>query len=383
MAKTITCKICGQTGLSFRQVSGGGYFMHDANGNKHTNCKPGGFKAGENTASPSGEPSDEGDSGEQPSNDPPITAKPKDAKPESGPTAEGTGEKCKVEVSIESGQADGEGEASDLHIPDKIEFSGPQHENLPVALYWLVRRRKPIALFGESGSFKSTTARKIADMLFPKAIRPDGTNARFYPMSFNSQTSKGDIRGMVDAMGKFHPSPFYHAFKDGGLYLGDEFDAGNDNANLLFNMALSNSEMTFANGETVRMHPKCFVVIGTNTTGNGADRVFTGRNEIDGATKDRFKWIIWDVNPHLELLIAGVDQWKWIEYVQEARAVRKRLGITSNLLTPRASIDGAAALRDGQTWASVHSVLIRATLTADEWTQIDANMDAKIRSYNR
>ena len=46
--------------------------------------------------------------------------------------------------------------------------------------------------------------------------------------------------------------------------------------------------MTFPNGETVQAHKDFQVVAAANTYGTGSNQIYCGRNQIDGATLDRY-----------------------------------------------------------------------------------------------
>ena len=53
-----------------------------------------------------------------------------------------------------------------------------------------------------------------------------------------------------------------------------------------------------------------FIAAG-NTTGAGADMKFVGRNQLDGATLDRFVFVFWEYDEDFEVHVAGDDQREW------------------------------------------------------------------------
>lgn len=58
--------------------------------------------------------------------------------------------------------------------------------------------------------------------------------------------------------------------------------------------------MTFPNGETIQAHKDFQVVAAANTYGTGSNQVYCGRNQIDGATLDRYFVYNLDYDRNLE-----------------------------------------------------------------------------------
>ncbi len=68
-------------------------------------------------------------------------------------------------------------------------------------------------------------------------------------------------------------------------------DAADPNVLLLINAALANGHMALPNrpdNPYATRHPDFVCVAAANTVGTGADRLYAGRNKLDGATLDRF-----------------------------------------------------------------------------------------------
>jgi hypothetical protein len=115
------------------------------------------------------------------------------------------------------------------------------------------------------------------------------------------------------------------------------------------NGLLSQPIAAFPDGMIPRHEGFVFIAAG-NTTGAGADMKFVGRNQLDGATLDRFVFVFWEIDEDYEIYVAGDDQREWTHYVQKCRRAAASCGVTENVVfaTPRASINGARALRRGK-----------------------------------
>ena len=102
------------------------------------------------------------------------------------------------------------------------------------------------------------------------------------------------------------------------MFLCDEMDAGNANVLATLNALLSQPIAAFPDGMIPRHDAFVFIAAG-NTTGAGADMKFVGRNQLDGATLDRFVFVFWEIDEDFELFVAGEDQQEWTRYVQKCR----------------------------------------------------------------
>jgi|SRR5215468_2398112 len=84
---------------------------------------------------------------------------------------------------------------------------------------------------------------------------------------------------------------FYRTFTGKNrLWLGDEADAANAGVFTSINAGTSNGKCGFANGTQCRGENTYFG-LAMNTFGNGADRIYCGRNALDGATMNRFVFL--------------------------------------------------------------------------------------------
>lgn len=209
---------------------------------------------------------------------------------------------------------------------------------------------------GPAGSGKTYGAKQIADAL--------GLEFGFH----GAMTMAHELLGFVDAGGTYHETVFVRLFRDGGLCLLDEVDAGSSEALLALNAALANGQMSLPNGQIIERHTD-FVCIGAgNTWGAGATADYVGRARIDAAFLDRFgARIAWDYDTKLETNICGNPDWS--KRVQKAREKARKAGLKV-LITPRSSISGAALIAGGMTEDQAAKLTYLAGLTSEQVNQL-------------
>lgn len=224
-----------------------------------------------------------------------------------------------------------------------------------------VSARKPdgsrlnVWLAGPAGSGKTTAARMTAEAL----------GLEFGPMGAMAQAH--ELVGFVDAGGRYHDTPFTRLYRSGGVCLLDEVDSSDAAVTLALNGPLDNGLMTLPTGETITRHAD-FVCIGAgNTYGSGATAEYIGRNKLDGAFLDRFVSLAWGYDEALETALTGNPEWS--RRVQKARRAAAKAGLKI-LITPRASINGAALLRSGLDADTVAGMTYLRGLTAAQIEQI-------------
>lgn len=147
--------------------------------------------------------------------------------------------------------------------------------------------RRNILLVGPAGCGKSYLAKLVADSL----------GLPFGSISLTSGMSESHLLGrklynFSDGTSEYEESEFVTLYENGGLFLADELDAGDPNLLLAINTALANGYLNIPNrtGNAKAIKHKDFVIIATaNTFGRGATRIYSGRNQLDEATIDRFR----------------------------------------------------------------------------------------------
>lgn len=159
------------------------------------------------------------------------------------------------------------------------------------AILQLVSLKMPIFLVGPAGCGKNVLLKQCSEVLGKKF---------FYQ---NDADEDHKLLGFVDANGVYHKTPFYNAFLEGGILMLDEMDNSNASVLLKLNSAIGSGNdfyMTFPNGETIKAHKDFQVVAAANTYGTGSNSVYCGRNQIDGATLDRYFIYNLDYDKNLE-----------------------------------------------------------------------------------
>ena len=220
-----------------------------------------------------------------------------------------------------------------------------KHEKLPQVLSALLRGDN-VLLVGGAGSGKVTMAQSLSKMLgqsFEQEVYAFGMSGAMFQAY--------EVRGYMDATGNYVESSFVKCFRDGGLFLFDEIDGSNPQALVALNASMENEVADFPCG-VVKKHPNFRLIACANTYGRGADREYVGRNQLDGATIDRFKPVITlDYDQKLELAISP-DR-NFTKIVQKLRKAKDNMKIRC-VISPRASIKGGRAIKDG---ADVEDVL--------------------------
>lgn len=244
----------------------------------------------------------------------------------------------------------------------KIIKTGPQHKTFPDLICALLAHLNAY-LVGPAGSGKTTAGEQAAlalDVPF------------FFTGAINSEYK---LTGFIDSQGRLVSPAFRRAYEHGGLFLFDEIDASMPQAVLAFNAAIANGMMDFPDG-CVKKHEKFHCMAAANTYGVGANGLYVGRNQMDGATIDRFAFIEWGYDEPLEMQVAysfggKTTQTKaWVEKVQLIRKQVSSLGL-KHIISTRASNFGSALLASGMEEKKVEAMVL--------WKGLDRSTVEKIR----
>lgn len=203
----------------------------------------------------------------------------------------------------------------ELEIDDKkVQLEGVVHSKFEQVLKF-VKLNEPVFLTGPAGSGKNVLCQQIAKAL--------GLNFYFS----NAVTQEHKITGYSDAMGVYHETQFYKAFKNGGLFMLDEMDASIPEVLIILNAAIANRYFDFpAPIGYVEAHPDFRVIAAGNTFGSGADYDYVGRNQLDAASLDRFAMVQIDYDERIEEACAMGNK-DLLRFCRKFRKATKKAGI--------------------------------------------------------
>lgn len=190
---------------------------------------------------------------------------------------------------LESGRASEVVVVKSANGAKKIE--GLVHEKFTEVLAMVINDRtakKSPYLAGPAGTGKNVICEQVAEAL----------GLPFYYT--NKVTDEYQVIGYMDANGNYHATPFYEAFKNGGVFMLDEMDASDESALLTLNSALANYSFTFPNGESVKASDDFHAIGAGNTYGKGASVQYNGRNKLDDSSMNRFATELIDYDKRIE-----------------------------------------------------------------------------------
>lgn len=228
---------------------------------------------------------------------------------------------------------------------------GKQHKQFG-EIFQCIKAGVNVALVGPAGSGKTTAVKEAAKAL----------ELEFYSKSVSAQTGSHEFFGYQDANGNYVRTIFRDAFENGGVFLLDEFDAGNPNVLAALNQATANGECAFADG-MVTKHDDFIVVMAGNTFGHGANSEYVGRNKIDAATLDRFVFIHFDYDEEFETQLSTNKD--WAKKIQTLRKIANDKKIKT-IISPRATLNGEKLLQVGMSEKQVLQLTVFKGLHEDE-----------------
>jgi cobaltochelatase CobS len=152
-------------------------------------------------------------------------------------------------------------------------------------------------------------------------------------------------------------------------------DSASPNVLTSLNAAIDNGECTFPD-KVIPRHPEFICIACANTYGNGADRQYVGRAQLDGATLNRFAKVSIDYDDTLDLALSGQPFTctlasltpihedhrpalgkSWCSAVLAARQVVADSGIR-HIISPRQTRDGYRLLCSGVQLSDVMFMLL-------------------------
>lgn len=232
-----------------------------------------------------------------------------------------------------------------------------------------VANNEPVFLTGQAGTGKNVLCQQVA-----KALGLD-----FY--FTNAVTQEYKITGFTDAMGVFHETQFYKAFKNGGLFMLDEMDASIPEVLIILNAAIANRYFDFpAPIGYVEANPNFRVVAAGNTYGLGANYDYVGRNQLDMASLDRFAMVRVDYSRAIELKVANGNE-ELVNFCEDFRQASIKAGvrcvISYRAIGRLAKMEALFDLKD-----AIKTCLTKS-LEKDDLNAINSCMKVKTGKYYR
>lgn len=150
----------------------------------------------------------------------------------------------------------------------------------------LIVEGENVLIVGPAGCGKTHLVAQVAKAL----------GRRFGVLSGSAGASESQIMGWLlptdGGRFEYRASEFIECYEGGNsLFCFDEFDAFDGNMLLCANSALANGHITVpqrTHAPRVKRGENVGIVATANTFGTGADPIYAGRNQLDGATLDRF-----------------------------------------------------------------------------------------------
>lgn len=187
-------------------------------------------------------------------------------------------------------------QVNDLPSREWGEVTHPKFPDVVAAL----KAGMNVMLIGPAGSGKSYIAAQAAKAL--------GQPFRGY-VSVTNGTSESAFLGQLlpneEGGFTYWGTPFVSAAQDGGIVCVDEVDAGDGNTLLVLNAVLNRDPLFVPKrfrDPIQQIHKDMGIVATANTFGLGSDRVYAGRNQLDGAFLNRWLQIEVDYDPKLETM---------------------------------------------------------------------------------
>ena len=264
-----------------------------------------------------------------------------------------------------------------IHMPSAPEPIVVTDEHLHAKfelLMKLLELDEPIMLPGPTGCGKTHLCEQLARY----------SNRDFGYISCSGGMSESQILGRLLPTGKsgtfeYQETEFIRIYESGGLFLFDEMDACDPNVLVSLNSALANGHVSVPGRPAkpyVVKHKDTRIIAATNTMGNGADHRYSGREQLDAATLNRFQMFTVPVEYDFQLEAELCPDPELNEYLNQVRhAVRSNR--LERDITTRTKIKSYQLVRAGFTMAEIKELLF-VGWSRDEVSKCDAAHAAKM-----
>ena len=144
-------------------------------------------------------------------------------------------------------------------------------------------KRLNVMLVGPAGTGKTTLASQAAEAF----------GVPFGTVNGSAGLTEGRLLGTMTpnlSTGEqiYAPSQLVRCYRDGGVYLMDEIDAMDENVMLSVNNLVDSTKWQGPDGQWVERHPDFYLLSAANTFGLGANRLYSGRTQLDASSVDRW-----------------------------------------------------------------------------------------------
>lgn len=212
-------------------------------------------------------------------------------------------------------------------ITDRIKLSGKHKQAARIKRY--LRLRLYVFLHGSPGGGKSTLAAHLAEDM----------GLKFQCMTLNPDSTKSELIGNRSILnGETFHTKFGNFYENGGFVCIDEVGMGTGGILNILNSALSPDHngdkfIEFPDGRRVKMHKEFFLMFCDNSNLWGNDPLFSERQDLGAAFRDRLSYIRFEYDNAMELRIL-TKIWgskgraeKWNSTVVKMREIIEKAGI--------------------------------------------------------
>lgn len=218
-----------------------------------------------------------------------------------------------------------------------------------------------LLFIGPSGSGKTTLVAQLAEAL----------GLPFSAIPWSGGTTEGSVLGRMTPEGDYIPSQYVLAFEIPSVHNWDEIDRADPNVPLCANSGIENGYLFLParkDKPTAKRDPMSILTATGNTWGFGADMMYVGSNQLDGAFKSRFAGGIFFVDYDAGLEASLVPE---REYRETFWQIRQRINEHKlrRIWGTRELVRGAMLLRGGYSQPEVFGALT-VGFSADEVAKI-------------
>jgi cobaltochelatase CobS len=250
---------------------------------------------------------------------------------------------------------------------ESVKISGA-HKILPTLVTIVGNARKHVLMVGPAGTGKSKLASQVAEAL----------SLAFREISLSPAMSPTALLGYMTADGTYVSTAFRQVYEHGGVFHFDEMDNSHPSILAVINAALANGHCEFPDARITK-HQDAYIVASANTYGRGPDRVYVGRQALDGSTLDRFVVVPVDYDAGLESDLCnatGLDGNKVAHVLRYVRQIRANAesGKMALIFSIRGSVNLCSLLQAGIAPDDAIEYTIRKGISDGDWSKVTSGV---------